>query len=295
MKIGIRTLSFLTSFLFYTSQNFLGQTVYIVDSVDDFEDVDLADSFCADKNGNCTLRAALQNVNKTKSKSKVDFNLQGKGPYNIKLSRNLPKIKSPVDLDATTQAGYKVGLPQIILDGSAVFVQLARYDVEKSAVVLHLIKGSSGSAIKGFVINGVRGVGILIDSDLNIIQQNFIGASQDGCIASRNTTGIFVKGMENLIGGEKEEERNLISGNGIGIFTNAKNNIIGNYIGTTLDGDDALGNDVGIAMVRYSKFNQISYNLISGNRIGIDIVGNNNKIFKNKIGTNAFRNCQNSK
>jgi hypothetical protein len=273
-------------------QSTFGQVVYTINSADDFEDVDLADSFCADKNGNCTLRAAIQNVNKSKEKCKVNFNLQGVGPFTIKLKENLPKISSPIDLDATTQAGYAVGSPQIILDGSDVFVKLANYDVEKASMVLHLIKGSNTSSIKGFVIGGVRGVGIFVGSDNNVIQQNLLGTTFDGCNAFRNTTGIYLKGMGNLVGGEKYGDGNLISGNGVGIFTNAKNNIIGNYIGTTSDGENALGNEIGIAMVRYSKSNLISLNLISGNRTGIDMVGDYNRVFKNKIGTNALGNMK---
>lgn len=287
MKVGLNTFILLACLFLSLIQDSFGQVVYTINSADDFEDVDLADSFCADKNGNCTLRAAIQNINKTKDKCKVHFNIQGVGPFKIKLKENLPKISSPIDLDATTQSGYAVDSPQIILDGSDVFVKLARYDVEKAAVILHLIKGSNGSAIRGFVISGVRGVGILIDSDNNVIQQNFVGTTPDGCDAFKNTTGIFLKGMGNLVGGEKYGDGNLVSGNGVGIFTNAKNSIIGNYIGTTIDGNSSLGNEIGITMVRYSKSNLIVQNLISGNRIGIDMVGDYNRVFKNKIGTNA--------
>jgi parallel beta-helix repeat protein len=287
MKVGLNTFILLICIFLLLIQNSFGQVVYTINSVDDFEDMDLADSFCADKNGNCTLRAAIQNINKTKGKCKVNFNIQGVGPFKIKLRENLPKISSPIDLDATTQSGYALDSPQIILDGSDVFVKLARYDVEKAAVILHLIKGSNDSAIRGFVISGVRGVGIFISSDNNAIQQNFVGTTPDGCNAFKNTTGIFLKGMGNLVGGEKYGDGNLISGNGVGIFTNAKNSITGNYIGTTIDGNSSLGNEIGIALVRFSKSNLISENLISGNRIGIDMVGDNNRVFQNKIGTNA--------
>lgn len=290
MKVRLNIMIFSLGFFLFLFQNFFGQIVYTVNSTDDFEDVDLADAFCADKNGNCTLRAALQNTNKTRGKDKVYFDIQGIGPFTIVLKDNLPKISSPIDLDATSQTGYTFGRPQIILDGKEVLIKLARYDVEKAAVGFHIVKGSNGSSIRGFGIGGVRGVGIFVGSDNNVIQQNLVGTTPDGCQAFRNTTGIFLKGMGNLVGGNQYEDRNLISGNGVGLYSNTKNNIIGNYIGTTLDGNDALGNEVGIVMVRFSKYNLISENLISGNKNGIEIIGDFNRIFRNKIGTNASGN-----
>lgn len=292
MKNTLNSVIFLIGFSLFLHQNSFGQIVYTVNSTDDFEDVDLADTFCADKYGNCTLRAALQNSIKSREKYKVIFDIQGVGPFTIVLKDNLPKISSPIDLDATSQTGYTFGRPQIILDGKGVFIKLPRYEVEKAGVGLHLVKGSDGSTIKGFGIGGVRGVGIFVSSDNNVIQQNFVGTTPDGCQAFRNTTGIFLKGMGNLVGGNQDEDRNLISGNGVGLFTNTKNNIIGNYIGTTLDGNDALGNDVGIVMVRYSKYNLISENLISGNKTGINIPGDYNEVYSNKIGTNASGNAK---
>jgi len=290
MKVRLNIMIFSLGFFLFLFQNSFGQIVYTVNSTDDFEDVDLADAFCADKNGNCTLRAALQNTNKTRGKDKVYFDIQGIGPFTIVLKDNFPKISSPIDLDATSQTGYTFGRPQIILDGKEVLIKLARYDVEKAAVGFHLVKGSNGSSIRGFGIGGVRGVGIFVGSDNNVIQQNLVGTTPDGCQAFRNTTGIFLKGMGNLVGGNQYEDRNLISGNGVGLYSNTKNNIIGNYIGTTLDGNDALGNEVGIVMVRFSKYNLISENLISGNKNGIEIIGDFNRIFRNKIGTNASGN-----
>ena len=56
-----------------TSLLTFSQTTYVVNTTDDFPDDNLNDVICADKNGNCTFRAALQNANKTSNKDIVNW------------------------------------------------------------------------------------------------------------------------------------------------------------------------------------------------------------------------------
>lgn len=275
------------SIFFLSFQSLIAQSLFTVNSIEDYEDIDLADTICADKNGMCTLRAALQNAKKVNEKTKVHFDIEGCGPFTIILKDNLPKITSPIDLDASTQPGYSKHAPQLILDGSKVFIKMVRYNVEKGMIGLNLFHGSDGSSIKGFGIGGFRGVGIFVHSDNNVIQQNFIGTNPEGDRSFRNTTGIFLKGKNNLIGGFEAKDRNVVSGNGIGFAVHSSNKIIGNYIGTTVYGNSALANEVGVTLVHYSKYNLIYGNLISGNKTGLDILGDYNEVYANKIGANS--------
>lgn len=108
----------------------------------------------------------------------------------------------------------------------------------------------------GNLISG-GGTGIELGSSAadNVIQGNFIGTDISGYSGLHNGIGISIEGgKNNLIGGYKEGQGNLISGNiNEGILvrwhsdTSPENNIIaGNYIGTDKSGLDSLGNGVGI-------------------------------------------------
>ena len=65
------------------------QTTYTVNSVDDLPDNNINDNICADVNGNCTLRAAIENANKTNTKDRIEFNILGTAPFTI-------AIKTPI-------------------------------------------------------------------------------------------------------------------------------------------------------------------------------------------------------
>lgn len=282
---GMISLRFFIVF-FSFSINVISQNTFTVNSTDDTKDVDLADNKCADSNGNCTLRAAIENANKFPDRDKIDFNIKGPGPYTILLKKNLPAIKENVELSGTNLNCYSPDYPQIILDGTAIIPGATR-DPEDVPTGLWLTGESSGSTIKGLAIVGFSGAGIMVNSDKNIIQSNLIGLTPDGRVGFRTSFGILIRGTDNLIGGSDIGDKNVLSAITIGIFVYSGNTIKGNYIGTTRDGCSPLPNRAGIALTRYSENNLISNNLISGNEEGIQLAGDNNIIENNKIGTNA--------
>ena len=59
------------------------QTTYTVNSPADLPDINLNDTVCVDAQGNCTLRAAIQNANKTNNKDTIEFEVSNlsKGLY----------------------------------------------------------------------------------------------------------------------------------------------------------------------------------------------------------------------
>jgi hypothetical protein len=136
-----------------------------------------------------------------------------------------------------------------------------------------------------------------------VIEGNFIGTNPFGTMALPNGSGGnggVVLGFcgtfsNNTIGGTTPDARNLISGNiGAGVLVAAGstgNTVQGNFIGTNVSGNVALGNTgPGIS---YSGSNALiggttlaARNLISGNNRGIAL-GNesNNLVQGNFIGT----------
>ncbi len=106
----------------------------------------------------------------------------------------------------------------------------------------------------------------------------------------------IIDSPDNIIGGTTGQERNLISGNVVGISirnNNATGNkILGNFIGTNAGGIKGVGNDNGITINAPSNFiggsAEGSGNVISGNHIiGITLNENavGNIIQGNLIGT----------
>jgi hypothetical protein len=162
------------------------------------------------------------------------------------------------------------------------------------------------------VISGtIGGDGIVLSESGatgNTIQGNYIGTDVTGTVDLGNVVaGIrIVRATNNTIGGTTAAARNLISGNNnygillFGVSGVLSNNVIqGNYIGTDVTGNNALGNGIG---VRIEDANNQTLggsaagagNLISGNTSlgpGVTIFSNvavtGIKVEGNRIGTNA--------
>ncbi len=137
----------------------------------------------------------------------------------------------------------------------------------------------------------------------NSVIGNLIGTDLSGIVALGNMTGICLGGCAsyNIIGGATASERNIISGNNMGINIIQKcvngNIIAGNYIGTDISGLHPLGNcEYGVVIWDGPISNIIGGtepgegNLISANSTGVMIAGidaNHNAVIGNWIGTDA--------
>ena len=163
-----------------------------------------------------------------------------------------------------------------------------------NGVVFNL--NSSTNTVDDCIISGNTTAGIMISkSNENEIKSCKIGVDLSGLIALANENGIIIdSSSNNIIGGELPEDRNIISGNGqSGIVisgTNSGNNqILGNFIGTDITGEEKLSNLYGVTITK-SKENIIGPgNLISGNTdIGVLMTGKytrENVVKGNLIGT----------
>jgi CSLREA domain-containing protein len=147
------------------------------------------------------------------------------------------------------------------------------------------------------------GQGILVISDNNRIEGNFVGPGVDGITRSLNTHGIQVQGSDNTVGGTTPGARNLISANNrAGLFINggaggnfAQGNIIGldrDGVGVNGSGRDGIsivdspnnvigGTDPNARnVVSNNAFNGIvvanalsTGNVLQGNFVGTDVTG----------------------
>jgi Bacterial Ig-like domain (group 3)/Right handed beta helix region len=246
-----------------------------------------------------SLRQAIQDADSSSGDLvAIDFAIPGTGPFVISPTLSLPEIARPIVLSANTQAGFS-GTP---------IVELAGNSAGPSVSGLVLGAGSDGSTIRGMAISLFTGAGIVIDSDSNTIQGNFLGTDTTGqATGLGNTWGVYLDhGSNNTIGGitatPGSGPGNVLSGNGnhgIQVLDGGANNLIaGNIIGLDSTGESPLpngsegvslflagdGNSIGAAVegatniISENGFQGIAvsgtnHTLVAGNFVGTDITG----------------------
>jgi hypothetical protein len=160
-----------------------------------------------------------------------------------------------------------------------------------------------GNLLSGNVGCGVHIGGRDAETTGNTVSGNLIGTDLSGTAIIRNWRGVYLAGWAsyNVIGGATAGERNIISGNDIGVEifqTGVNGNVVaGNYIGTDISGRLPLGNrEYGVAIWDGPCGNIVGGmgpgegNLISGNPTGVMVAGSNanqNAVIGNRIGTDA--------
>jgi len=219
--------------------------------------------------GSGSLRWAIDQANGTTGADTIAFNIAGAGSQTIIPQSALSVIIYPVVIDGWTQggAGY-TGPPLIEIDGSS------------AGFAANGLWISAGSClVRGLVINRFDWEGIWMDTNGgNVIQGNYIGVDVSRTADQGNSgDGIYVyETSGNTIGGIAPEERNVISGNGdagISMYGSGAtaNVVLGNYVGTDVNGTTDLGNSWSGVYITDGSNNTIggttveARNVISGN------------------------------
>src|SRR5271157_5831525 len=262
--------------------------------------------------GTLTLRQAIDASNATPGPDTIDFNTPGPGVHTIAPTSALPAIPDPVIIDGYTQPGAS---PNTLAVGDNAVLLIDLSGAAAGIGVDGLVISAGGSTVRGLIINdfvagpstpgfipnGGKGIS-LGTAGGNTIVGNFIGTDPSGGIAQPNTfSGVLTTTAGNQIGGTAPGDRNVISGNNVGVFflnAAASGNLLrGNYIGVNAAGTADLGNtNVGV-QINNAPGNTIggtaagSGNVISGNDLGgIDLANSSasgNLVQGNLIGTDA--------
>jgi hypothetical protein len=152
-----------------------------------------------------------------------------------------------------------------------------------------------GAIIVDDLVSGNQ-TGFGIDSS-GVAEGNLIGTDVTGTRALGNGTGIYAGGPSQIGGNSITEPtaRNIISGNGVGIFDQSGGAAVveGNYIGTDVTGTTALVSpaSAGIGVLFWVGNDTLGGtapgdgNVISGNDLGVRIHGDNDNVQGNFIGT----------
>lgn len=198
------------------------------------------------------------------------FDLSGGGPFTISPTSGLPPVSEPVTIDGLSQAGATCATwpPTLMIELSGSL---------GDGNGLALLPGSSGSRIRGLVINGFLGgsrSAILIDdSDFHQITCCFIGTNIAGTAAIPNSIGIRILGGGNSTIGTDGDgigdfaEGNLISGNtSYGVLSHevgaTGNRISGNHFGTDQAGSGTIpGTQTGVFLGAGASAHLIGSNL----------------------------------
>ena len=203
-----------------------------------------------------SLRQAILDANANAGADTINFNISGTGTHYINISSLLPTIAGQTTINAATESDF-AGTPLIVLNGGGTLAN--GFDLGST---------SSGSTIRGFIIQGFTNGIAISDSGSHVIAGNWIGVTATG----NTSAGTVANGINtwnsanNTIGGTTALDRNVISGTtNIGInMTGAStgNQIRGNYIGIGADGTSDVGNRW------YGIYTSAANNTIGGNVAG---------------------------
>ncbi|MEK6285861.1 MAG: HYR domain-containing protein [Acidobacteriota bacterium] len=242
-----------------------------------------------------SLRQAIINANANAGLDTITFAI-GSGPQTITPLSPLPTITDAVVIDGTTQPGF-AGTPIIEINGSSAG--------QSDGVTIT----AGNSAVRGLVINRFQDIPNLsgrliqlITNGNNIVEGNFLGTNVagTGVPGAPSRTGVLIFGgpANNRIGGTTAAARNLISGNsflGIQFAQSSGGDVVqGNFIGTDVTGNSAIGNANGIVIqgipsISIGGTTAGAGNVISGNGAnGVQLnSATGNQVQGNFIGTGA--------
>jgi len=284
--------TFIVATVLDTTTSEAGGGIFLVNATDDSDD-----GVC---DGNhCSLREAINEINKYLGGQEIHFDIPGAGPHHIALCHTLPTIYDDGEvIDGATEPDYG-GAPVVVVEPIFTPSEVPYFIYQPcGGVSTGLWIEASDTIVRGLSFVGFdtqfqfyTPAAIVINSGQNnLIKDNYMGIEPNGNIRG-NRVGILIGS-----GGQTVRD-NVISGNGTGVHVFAPNQTIqGNLIGTDPTGNTwsgAYGNEKGILLEPWAHQVLIGGpgpnegNLISWNsEYGIHIQSDDNTVQGNKIGTN---------
>jgi uncharacterized repeat protein (TIGR01451 family) len=223
----------------------------------------------------------------------IAFDIPGDGLQTITVQSQLPTITDPVKIDGYTQHGASANT---LATGNDAVLRIEVDGPGSGGDITGFTFDAADSTIRGLVLDRFT-IGIIADSDRNVIAGNFIGVNAQGVEGQDNVLYYGIKvisGAGNVVGGTSAAARNVVSGS---IYQNISVSgintadgtpvpsapsatlIQGNYIGTTAAGTDSVdvaGQSQGVGIFLVSNDGTViggpgalARNVISGNTNGI--------------------------
>ena len=180
----------------------------------------------------------------------IAFDIPGDGVQTITVQSPLPSVTDPVTIDGYTQHGASANT---LATGNDAVLRIEVDGPGSGGDITGFTLDAGDSELRGLVLNQFT-VGIIADSNRNVIAGNFIGVDAEGVEGPGNVMyyGIEVfSGAGNVVGGTSAAARNVVSGSIDQNITVAGLNTVdgtpvasapsatliqGNYIGTNAAG-----------------------------------------------------------
>src|SRR2546430_8181666 len=135
--------------------------------------------------GTGSLRQAILDAN-SMGGGTINFNIPGTGVHTISPMTVLPTITQTVTIDGYSQAGSSANTnPTTMGINAVILIQLSEFSGTHFA---GLTINANNCRVRGLVINGFDFDGIVVQTDANTIEGNFIGTDPTGTIAHPNGT-----------------------------------------------------------------------------------------------------------
>ena len=249
-----------------------------------------------DDTGAGSLRQAILDANANPGADTIDFNIPGAGVHVIAPTTVLPALTETVTIDGYTQPGASPNTDPVATN-AVILIELDGSSAPPGTGIQFV--SHDGSLLRGLAIHGF-GAGVQINGGLSgcTVRGTFVGTDASGAVALGNNEGINASTPGSVLGGPSPADRNLISGNTVGITAGSNGGVIqGNLIGTDKTGSVALGNtSTGITCVNGSGAGMLiggagpgEGNVISGNALGVfmEQAQTVDVVYGNLIGVNA--------
>ncbi len=284
-RIAALTFIFLSIILLSGANHHIAHAAatYTVNNASDTDDGECTPS-------HCTLREAINAANSNSGHDTIKFNFFSF--TTIVLASPLPNITDQVTIDGI--AGNGSSCPASATTPANLNVTISGINLPAGREGLVFDSGSDNSTVKGlnFVLVPRAAIWLHLSDGHDIICNQIGLINGNSALVGNDVYGILIHSDNNTIGGTNVADRNVISNNGTaGIRTHDSANfnvIVNNYIGTTREGDDALGGqEFGIFISGNNNF--VADNVISGgNEVGIRIYNaspiSSNGVYRNLIG-----------
>ena len=230
-----------------------------------------------------SLRRALEDAEQLPDRDTIKFDIPGGGAHTITLVGDLPVLSYPVTIRGYSQPGA--------VQATDTDPAQPTIEIDASQVGRGLEISSDGVEVRGLAIHSAQDANIFIEGgDENILAGNHLGTNLagDAVVPAPTRYNVNVYGSDNLVGGPRAADRNVIAG-ALAEVT-AKGGPIeiqNNRIGTSADGTADLGCCTGVLLGLGAGESVVRDNLVSGLAVGIDVAGDHNTLQGNRVGTNA--------
>lgn len=200
-------------------------------------------------NGGANVNADVVAVGAYGTDDRIHFAIPGAGVQTIQPASALPDLEVPMTIDGYTQPGASVNT-QVLSDDAVLLIELDGTNMPGDSGLTVVATGSA-TTIQGLVINRFSPAIRLQFANDCLIVGNFLGTDATGTADLGGVgAGVHVQsGARNVIGGPNPADRNLLSGNFVGVSvvnSTETTRIQGNFVGIDATGLAAVPNILGV-------------------------------------------------